>query len=226
MRPSRILTLALVALFAIGATRPVPGNWNARISVTPSGSHVVGNPNAAVRLTEFVSYTCPHCADFDRQASDPMRLFYVTPGKLSIEVKHVVRDAIDLTVAMLTNCGPPASFPQNHTLFLRQQPNWLARASNATPAQQARWSTGDGATRRRAIADDLGFYQTMLARGYNRPTVDRCLADEAMARTLIAQTEEAGRMGVAGTPSFAINGELLAGVHDWQTLQATLKARM
>ena len=218
----KIAALALCALLAIAAR----GDWNARLTVSPSGSHIIGNPAAATRLTEYISYTCSHCADFDRQASDPLRLVYVTSGKLSLEIRHLVRDPIDLAVAMLTNCGPPAKFLQNHTTFLRQQAQWLGRAGSVSPGQKARWSSGPVATRRRAMADDLGFYQTMQARGYDRPAVDRCLADEAMASRLAAQTDEAVRIGVPGTPSFLINGELLAGTHDWQTLQAQLKARL
>lgn len=218
----KIAALALCALLAVAAR----GDWNARLTVSPSGSHIIGNPAAATRLTEYISYTCSHCADFDRQASDPLRLVYVTSGKLSLEIRHLVRDPIDLAVAMLTNCGPPAKFLQNHTTFLRQQAQWLGRAGSVSPGQKARWSSGPVATRRRAMADDLGFYQTMQARGYDRPAVDRCLADEAMASRLAAQTDEAVRIGVPGTPSFLIDGELLAGTHDWQTLQAQLKARL
>ncbi len=222
MRYPRIAALALCAFLAIAAR----GNWNAQVAVSPSGSHVIGNPAAGTKLAEYVSYTCPHCADFDRQASDPLRLVYVTSGKLSLEIRNLVRDPIDLTVAMLANCGPPTKFLGNHTTFLRQQAQWLARASSASPAAEARWSSGTALSRRRAIADDLGFYQTMQARGYDRPATDRCLADEAIARRLAAGNEEAERIGVTGTPSFLINGDLLAGTHDWPTLQAQLRARL
>jgi protein-disulfide isomerase len=222
MRYARIAALALCALLTIGAR----GNWNTQVAVSPSGSHVIGNPAAATKLTEYVSYTCPHCAEFDRQASDPLRLIYVTSGKLSLEIRNLVRDPIDLTVAMLANCGPPAKFLGNHTTFLRQQSQWLARAQSVGPASQARWSSGTGLSRRRAIADDLGFYRLMQGRGYDRPAADRCLADDAMARSLAAGNVEAERIGVTGTPSFLINGELLAGTHDWPTLQAQLRTRL
>jgi protein-disulfide isomerase len=222
MRYARIAALALCALLTIGAR----GNWNTQVAVSPSGSHVIGNPAAATKLTEYVSYTCPHCAEFDRQASDPLRLIYVTSGKLSLEIRNLVRDPIDLTVAMLANCGPPAKFLGNHTTFLRQQPQWLARAQSVGPASQSRWSSGTGLSRRRAIADDLGFYRLMQGRGYDRPAADRCLADDAMARSLAAGNVEAERIGVTGTPSFLINGELLAGTHDWPTLQAQLRTRL
>jgi protein-disulfide isomerase len=47
-----------------------------------------------------------------------------------------------------------------------------------------------------------------------------------MAKKLADQTAEAERLGVEGTPSFLLNGALLAGTHDWTSLKAQLDARM
>ena len=226
MRLIRLAVLGVAAIMAMAATKPAPGNWATRVAVTPSGSHVLGNPAATLKLSEYISYTCSHCADFDREASDRLRAYGVVQGKLSVEVRHLVRDPIDMTAAMLTNCGPPAKFFQNHTAFLRSQSRWIASANNASEVQQKRGSSGDMTSRMRSIATDFGFYAIMQGRGYDRITVDRCLADQAMARKLAEQTAEAERLGIEGTPSFLLNGELLAGTHDWPTLQLQLRARM
>ena len=226
MRLIRLAAITAAALLSLAATKPAPGNWTARVSVTPSGSHVLGNPDAALKLSEYISYTCSHCADFDREASDRLRIYGVAQGKLSVEVRHLVRDPIDMTVAMLTNCGAPAKFFANHTAFLRSQSRWLAAANSASPAQRARWTSGTARSRFQAIASDFGFYQIMASRGYDRMAVERCLADTAMAQKLADQTSEAARLGVTGTPSFLLNGELLAGTHDWQGLKPQLDARM
>jgi protein-disulfide isomerase len=225
MRPIQMLLLAAMAVLTVAATAPAR-NWNTAIAVTPTGSHVLGNPAAKVKLTEFISYTCPHCAHFDREGTDRLRVSGVAQGKVSIEVRHLVRDPIDMTVAMLTNCGPPAKFFLNHSAFLRSQDSWIGAANNASPAQQQRWTSGDMPSRMRAIASDFGFYAIMETRGYDHPTVDRCLADQAMAHKLAAQTESASKLGVTGTPSFLINGDLLAGTHDWQSLQPQIEARL
>ena len=223
MRLLKFATLAVAMALSVAATPA--RSWLATVTVTPRGSHVIGNPRAAVRLTEFVSYTCPHCAHFQQQAETPMGLLFVAPGKLSIEVRHFVRDPVDLTVAMLANCGDPARFAKNHSVFLLSQEKWIAAYGRASAAQQARWSTGPGAARRRAIAADFGFYAMMEQRGYTRTASDRCLADEAMARRLAEQTAEARQLGVPGTPSFMIDDVLLAGTHDWASLQTQLAAR-
>ena len=235
--------LALALLAGIGAvsagaqTKPAPSknaqttpaarNWNATIARTPQGTHLLGNPAAKVKLTQFVSYTCPHCAHFEAQADAPLRLAFVATGKGSVEVRNFVRDPVDLTAALLTNCGPPAKFFLNHAAFMRSQDAWIALLARPTPTQQARWTGGSFAQRTRAIAKDFGFYRIMQTRGYTAPQIDKCLADEALAKRLAASTEEAGtKLFVTGTPSFAIDGVVLAGTHTWDALRPQLEARL
>lgn len=224
------IALALVAGTALAETKPVKPparNWNAAVAVTPQGTHLVGNPAAKVKLTEFISYTCPHCAHFEVQADAPLRLAFVTPGDGSIEVRNFVRDPVDMTVALLTNCGAASKFFANHALFLRTQDKWIAPLAHPSPAQQARWSGGSFAQRTRAIAKDFGFYGIMQARGYTPIQIDKCLADEALAKRLAALTEEASsKLFVTGTPMFAIDGVVLSGTYSWDALRPQLDARM
>ena len=221
------VALTLVAGAAFAQAKAPARNWNTTVTVTPQGNHVLGNPAAKIRLTQWVSYTCPHCANFEEQAEAQLRLTFVATGKGAVEVRNFVRDPIDLTVALLANCGPPAKFFANHTAFLRGQAKWIGPLSNPSPAQRARWTSGAFAQRTRAIAKDFGFYPIMAGRGYTARQVDACLADEALGKRLAAATEEAAtKQYVTGTPSFAINGDLLAGTHSWDTLRPQLAARM
>lgn len=224
-RLTKLLTLAAVAALSLAAGKPA-ANWNTVVAVTPAGSHVLGNPAAKLKLTTFVSYTCPHCAHFEVEADAPLRLAYVRPGKVSVEVRHMLRDPIDLTVAMLTNCGTKDRFFLNHGMFMRSQANWIKPMMTANQAQRTRWTTGDLASRNRAIASDLHFYEIMATRGYDRVTVDRCLADKAMADRLARQAQAASDLGVMATPSFAINGTLLAGTNEWSVLQPQIDAAL
>ncbi len=212
--------LAGIALLASGQSNR---NWTTVVAATADGAHRIGNPNAKVKLVEFVSYTCPHCAAFTREADDRIKLSYVTPGNVNLEIRHLIRDPVDLTVVMLANCGPTAKFPLNHNTFMLQQAKWIAPLSSATSAQRARWTSGDGPSRRRAIANDFGLYQIMEGRGYNRPQLDRCLSDEAAATRFAEQSQKDwGRPGIEGTPAFSINGVIMPGTHTWDALQRQL----
>ena len=221
----RLLAPLALAAAALGllAAKPHP-NWLTTVAVTPAGTHVLGNPDAPTKLVEYVSYTCPHCADFEIQADVPLRIGYIQPGKVSLEVRHVVRDPIDLTAAMLANCGDPSRFFRNHHELLAGQSRWLKRYEGMTDGVKARWSAGPIPARLRAIATDFGFYDIMARRGYQAPELDRCLSDEAKMRAIVAQRDAAAEAGVEGTPSFAINGALSADAHDWKSLETALKA--
>ena len=207
-------------------TRAAATNWNRTVARTAEGGHLLGNPAAAVKLVEFVSYTCPHCARFEQESADQLRLGFVAQGKGSIEVRNFVRDPVDLTVALLTNCGPKEKFFVNHTVFLRSQDTWMQPLSRMSPAQQQRWFTGNLATRVRFIASDFHFYDIMRTLGYDRTAVDRCLANTALAEQLAKQTQsDSDKYGVEGTPSFMVDGILLAGTHDWRSLRPQLEVR-
>lgn len=202
------------------------GNWNQAVAVTPLGSRVLGNPAAGVKLVEYVSYTCPHCAHFEAESAAQLKLVFVAGGKGSIEVRHVVRDPVDLAIALITNCVEPRRFFQIHEAFMRGQDAWEARLKDLGEGPQKRWYDGDKGSRMRAIASDLKFHDTAARFGLSRVATDRCLSDQQLMDRLALQTREATAAGVEGTPSFAINGSLLAGTHDWATLGPQLAARM
>ena len=209
------------------ASAPLKTNWNATVTRTPQGTHILGNPAAEVRLTQFVSYTCPHCAHFEEEADGALRVGFVAQGKGAVEVRHFVRDPVDLTVTLLTNCGAPGKFFLNHAAFMRSQAKWIGPLNSPSAAQAARWSSGSFAQRTKYIARDFGFYPIMASRGYTVQQVDACLADEALANRLAADTELAQTsLRVTGTPSFAIDGTVLAGTHNWDLLRPQLDARL
>jgi protein-disulfide isomerase len=217
--------IAAAALLLVGAAPKTVG-WNYTVTRTAAGSNVLGNPAAKLKLTKFISYTCPGCARFESEAEGALRLGYIATGKVSLEVRHFLRDPVDLTVALLTNCGAKEKFFLNHSAFMRSQMVWIGKIASSSEVQRARWSNGAFAARTRAVASDFKFYEIMASRGYDRATTDRCLADTAMAQRLAKQTEDGTKLGIHATPSFAIDGVLLAATHDWALLRPQLDARM
>ena len=214
----------LLVLLAGFASIAASGNWLATVERTPV-SHIVGNPDASVTLTEYLSYTCPHCRDFAVQGEEILKLGYVQKGELRIEYRHVAANPVDLTAAMLARCGDADKFPGNHSALMMAQPQFNALRRMAVKSQTDRWYNGDKAARRRAVASDLHLYEIFERRGYTRPQLDQCLADQDLADAIeAAATADYEEKGVQYTPSFAVNGALLEEVHDWQTLQTALAA--
>lgn len=201
-----------------------PGNWQTTITRTERG-YLIGNPEAEAQLIEFVSYTCPHCAHFTAQGEPALELTTLAPGKMGLEVRPVIRNALDLTVSLLAQCGDPAGFKDRHRAFMLSQEEWLGKVRNAPETQRAIWARGDKASRMNT-ASALGLTQMLVERGASVAALDACVMDDAAAQKLIDNGRaDNAEFGIPGTPSFALDGKLLAEVHSWEALYPVLSAR-
>lgn len=218
-------TLALAAVLLTGAAKPRPRerDWSATVTISPEGYHVRGNPQAPMRLIEYVSYSCPHCGIFEMEGGEELSERFIKPGAVAYEVRPFFLNEIDKTLSLIAYCGPPAKFFANNTQLLKFQHHWLR---NPTRAQVERWSVPDWNARVRAMAEDLGLYDMMEKRGYKRAELDKCLADEVLVAELQKGTEDAFyNQGVKGTPAFKLNGQLLP-VNTWPALRQVLAGTM
>ena len=106
-----------------------------------------------------------------------------------------------------------------------RQDEWLQKAISAPQSQQAIWGRGDRAARV-AMAQALDLDDMLVDRGASMAELRTCLNDDTAARALIDNSNaDRDDFGVTGTPSFALDGELLPGVHNWSTLYPVLAAR-
>jgi protein-disulfide isomerase len=219
----RFAALVGAAWLSIGAAPA----WLATVTATPQG-HLLGNPDAKVKLVAYESYTCPHCSEFEKDASGAMRLGYIQNGKMSLEVRHYVRDPVDLTAAVLTECVAPAKFFDAHRAFFANYDKWIPVMVKANKGQSDRWYNKDGGAARRAIASDFGFYDIMAGVGLSRVQADKCLNNPALAKRVADQRAATDKAypSFEGTPSFLLNGLLLAATHDWGLLRPQIEARL
>jgi protein-disulfide isomerase len=204
--------------------KPKAATWQNTVKRTERG-HLIGNPEAETTLVEFISYTCPHCADFAARGEPALDLVLLAPGTLTVEVRPVIRNGLDLAVTLLANCGDPAQFKVRHRTLILAQADWLGKAIAAPKSQQAIWQRGDRAGRQNA-ASALGLTAMLATRGQSKAELDACIADDAAAKKLLANDEaDATEFGVNSTPSFAMDGKLLADVHNWEGLYPVLRDR-
>ncbi|MEM8725611.1 MAG: thioredoxin domain-containing protein [Pseudomonadota bacterium] len=200
------------------------GNWQSVIEPTERG-HLIGNPRADVQLIEFVSYTCGHCANFAVEGEPAIDLVLLMPGKMTLEVRPVIRNALDLTVSLLAGCGDPSKFKERHRAFMTTQSKWLLKAQQAPASQKAIWGRGDRNARVNA-AQALDLDDVLTDRGQSIAEVTACLMDDTAAQALIDNGRaDSAEFKVPGTPSFALDGALLERVHTWDALYPVLSER-
>ncbi len=208
------------------ATLPTAKQWDQTVTMTAEGFPVLGNPTAPVRMVEFISYTCSHCAEFSKESKLPLNGALVRQGKVSLELRPFLRTPVDETPSLLALCGPQSKYFGNSTALLAAQTTWFKPPTD--PNYAKRWATLEAkpAEQRRMIAADLGLYKIMTARGYTTAELDTCLNDQAKLDMLTKQTDFAGTtIKVVGTPSFLINGKLQE-IYGWPELEPRLKAAL
>lgn len=199
-RRTLIAGLGLVAAAGAGgwiATRkPEPGATSLAAAEAQRGpvdtslvqEMTLGNPDAAVTVVEYASFTCPHCANFHASAFGQLKANYIDTGRINFIYREVYFDRFGLWAGLLARCGGGSRYFGIAELLYAKQRDWTA---GGDPAQVA--------ANLRTIGRTAGLSDAEL---------DSCLADNELARALVAVYQEnAARDGINSTPSFLIDGE-------------------
>ena len=146
----------------------------------------MGNPDSAVTVMEYASYTCPHCANFHANTYPELKANYIDTNKINFIYRDVYFDRFGLWASMIARCDDTKFFGITDMLYKRQ-PEW-SRAGDA-PAVVAEM---------RKIG---------LLAGLSNEQMDACLNDQAMAEALVARFQETTtKDDVNSTPTLFVNG--------------------
>lgn len=202
---------------------PAGGDWSKMVTATPEGGFRMGNPNAAVTLVEYGSFTCPHCAEFDEEGYGPLVDKYVKTGLISYEYRNFVRDQFDLAASLIARCaGPDRFFPIGKALFADQKV-WFQKAIDQPEKQQALQSLPPNRIFVEA-ANIAGLQQWAAQRGLPSAQANSCLANEAEVNRLVQmQSDAVATYNVPGTPAFVLNGKLVENAAAWSALEPELR---
>ena len=209
---------------------PGGGDWTQTVTQTAEGGFLMGNPDAPVKLVEFGSMTCPHCADFDKAAMEAITNTYVKSGRVSFEFRNFVRDGLDLTASVVARCGGPSSFFGLTTQLFEGQKEMFERVQSADQAQLAAIEALPPAQKLPRFADLAGLKQWASMRGLPSSKLDQCLADQGQIDRIVQmQSDATSDFQISGTPSFLLNGEVVAFEGNdpiWKQLEARLRGAL
>ena len=215
------LILAFLGLALLTAAAPKQ-DWTTTVAQTPAGAYVLGNPAARVKLVEYASYTCPHCAAFATESDAVLKGRMIRSGSTSLELRHFIRDRLDLAAAVLARCGGARGFFGTHQAIFAAQKTWLPRGSEFDQNNAQRLSAYPLAAQLRALADGAGLSDIAKARGLTDPAIQACFADRAAIDRIVAMTSAAPDT-IQGTPAFIVNGKQ-ADSFAWAGLEPLLRA--
>ena len=202
---------------------PNGGDWTTTVSETERG-FLMGNPNAPVKLVEYASITCPHCAEFTNDGGAEGIQSYVRSGRVSWEYRPYMIFPTDPGLFALLRCqGAGAFFPLTEQLYADQR-NWAMRGQTYLEANRVALQGMDEQARSTALVRATEADAFFRQRGMTQQQIDQCLAQPRNIQRVSEDTQHAIQTdNPPGTPSFYINGQLQDGVGLWPQLEPRLR---
>lgn len=181
---SRRTLLAAGALLA-GSLPALAQTGPAQSADPRLGERTTGQADAPVRVLEFFSLTCGHCATFHRETWPQVKRELVDTGAIQMVWWDFPLDQLALTGAAVARSLPP----ERYEGFV-----------GALLASQERWAFTRG--------DQMGEMARIAAlAGMSRAKFDEVAADEGLKRAILERRLVAERdYSVSATPSFSFQG--------------------
>lgn len=189
-----------VTLYDGSPMEPLNGD---AINNPPLADRPMGGVDAQVTLIEYVSPTCPHCANFHVTILPQIKETYIDTGRIRFIARPFRRNVLDLAVFMVAEA---AGEQYNDVLgaYMQTQNVWAASENPRAAIFQ--------------IAQQFGFTQE---------TFEAALTDEELLAAIEATREQAlNEFGLQGTPTFYINGNRFTGNPNYEGLSAEIENRL
>ncbi|MDE3027036.1 MAG: DsbA family protein [Paracoccaceae bacterium] len=167
------------------APAPTAAATDTKAPVIPEMS--IGNPDAKVTVTEYLSFTCPHCEEFHAAVYPEIKKNYIDTGKIKFTIQEVYFDKYGLWAGMMAHCGGPMRYFGIVDILYNTQRDWAGTNDpNAVVASLKK------------IGKTAGMTDAEL---------NTCMNDGKMAQALVAQFQKTTQEHkIEGTPSFVIDG--------------------
>ncbi|MEQ9040569.1 MAG: DsbA family protein [Silicimonas sp.] len=150
----------------------------------------LGNPDAAVTVTEYASFTCPHCARFHAEGFKQLKSDFIDTGKINFVYREVFFDRFGLWAAIVARCGDGAEnrYFGIADMIYAQQGTWARQENPADIVESLR-----------KIGKTAGLTDAQL---------DQCFTDGDKAQAMYARwLKQSKEDDISSTPSFVIDGK-------------------
>jgi len=165
---------------------------------------VIGDPDAPIHLVEYGDYQCPACASFSNQIFPELLSGYIATGQVSFEFRDLAflgDDSVAAAQAAACSIEQDGYWPYHKTIFTNHYGENLGNLSTSRLLEMAELS------------------------GLDRDQIASCLDDGTTAAEVQAMHQEASNLGIASTPSFVLNGELIQW-QGWDAMKQALDAAL
>jgi len=168
-------------------------------TVTSESERLLGSPNAPVTMVEFSDFQCSFCRKFWAQTLPRLKETYIKNGQVRLVYQHfAVLGEHSVAAAHAAECAMEQGkfWPYHDKLFENQG------ALAFTDAKLKRY------------AEEMGLDVGAFA---------QCLDSRKYRQKVETETSLGFRLGARGTPTFFINGRLLAGAQPFEAFRAAIE---
>jgi protein-disulfide isomerase len=207
MTMTKLLASGILALtLALGLGGAATAQEIAPETLVEIKDFTLGSPDAPVKITEYASFTCSHCAAFHATTFKPLKAEYIDTGKVEFTLREVYFDRYGLWAAMMARCGGDMRYFGITDILFETQQEW---AGSEDP---------------NVVVENIK--KIGRTAGMDDATLDACMKDGAMAEAMVARFEENMKAdGVEGTPTLFINGTKHANM-DYAALKSLIEAEL
>ncbi|MFM1960841.1 MAG: hypothetical protein RL588_2358 [Pseudomonadota bacterium] len=176
-RPLALAALAGALLLSACSRGPAPS----------AEDMTLGDPKAPVKMVEYASASCTHCATFNNSVFPEFKAKYIDTGKVHYTLKEFLTPPNELAAAgfLTARCaGKDKYFTVLDAIFR---------------SQQEIFQTGDMRGVLLRVAQSAGLTEAQF---------NTCISDEEALKALNARVDRAIKQDrITGTPAFFINGK-------------------
>ena len=186
--PTTMPNLSRRLMMAVAAATLFLGACSGQSSAAADSDMTMGDPNAPVKMVEYASLSCVHCATFNNEVFPELKEKYIDTGKVHYTFKEFLTPPAEVAAAgfLLARCaGEDKYFSVVDSIF---------------HSQQEMFTTGDIRGTLLRIARSAGMTEEQF---------QTCISSEEGLRALNTRIEKTQRESrITSTPTFMINGKV------------------
>jgi protein-disulfide isomerase len=200
------LVLAAMFFYSTGQSQaqekaPAKGETAAVLSL---GDIIDGKADAPVTITEYSSFTCPHCANFHIEVYPTLKKKYIDTGKVKVIFRAFPLDPLAAAASMLTRCVDSKNYYAFVDLLFKQQKSW---AYSNSPVDSLR--------------------KISLQAGLSSESFDKCLTNQKLLDGILKIKDTAAKvLEINSTPTFDVNGEVIRGGMPLKDFEKLIRAKL
>lgn len=190
------------------STAPATAGQDTTADAALLAARTKGNPNAPITVLEIADFQCPACRVFWEETMPLLQREYVDAGKIRVLFVNLPLVSIHPNAAAAHEFAMCAAaqgrFWPVHDMLFDQQSVW-ARLDDPSPY----------------------FYSVAAATGVAADSLDACVGAGRMRDLILREAESVVRAGVQSTPSFVVEGGLMAGavpIQGWRPILDSIYA--